>query len=102
MLEETAQRRSEAAASQRSRIQKSEGGPFAGKTVVVTGTLSKFSREVAKEELRKRGAIVTDSVSKKTDFLIVGEEAGSKLDKARKFGVKTLNESEFLKMLGSS
>lgn len=84
------------------RDQNSEGGPFAGKTVVVTGTLSKFSREVAKEELRKRGAIVTDSVSKKTHFLVVGEEAGSKLDKARKFGVKTLNEAEFLKMLGSS
>jgi len=77
---------------------KSEG-PFAGKTVVVTGTLSKFKREEAQEELRKRGAIVTDSVSKKTDFLIVGEDAGSKLDKARKFGVKTLDEKEFLKML---
>lgn len=82
--------------------QASEGGPFAGKTVVVTGTLNKFSREVAKEELRKRGAIVTDSVSKKTHFLVVGEEAGLKLNKARTFGVKTLNEAEFLKMLGSS
>jgi DNA ligase (NAD+) len=51
--------------------------------------------------LRKRGAIVTDSVSKKTDFLIVGEDAGSKLDKARKFGVKTLDEREFLRMLGA-
>lgn len=84
------------------RDQASEGGPFAGKTVVVTGTLNKFSREVAKEELRKRGAIVTDSVSKKTHFLVVGEEAGLKLNKARTFGVKTLNEAEFLKMLGSS
>jgi DNA ligase (NAD+) len=74
-------------------------GPFAGKTVVVTGTLSKLSREEAKEALRKAGAIVTDSVSKKTDFLIVGEDAGSKLDKANKLGVKTLNENEFLKML---
>ena len=83
------------------RSKKPEGGSFAGKTVVVTGTLSRFSREAAKEELRKRGAHVTDSVSKKTDFLIVGEEAGSKLDKARKFGVKTLNESEFLKLLDS-
>ena len=74
-------------------------GPFAGKTVVVTGTLSKLSREEAKEALRKAGAIVTDSVSKKTDFLIVGEDAGSKLDKARKLGVKTLGEEVFLKML---
>jgi DNA ligase (NAD+) len=74
-------------------------GPFAGKTVVVTGTLSKLSREEAKEALRKAGAAVTDSVSKKTDYLIVGEDAGSKLDKARALGVKTLNEKEFLKML---
>jgi DNA ligase (NAD+) len=75
-------------------------GPFAGKTVVVTGTLSKFSRDEAKEALRKAGASVTDSVSKKTDFLVVGEDAGSKLDKAKKFGVKTLTEAEFANMLG--
>jgi DNA ligase (NAD+) len=74
-------------------------GPFAGKTVVVTGTLTKLSRDEAKEALRKAGAYVTDSVSKKTDFLIVGEDAGSKLDKARGLGVKTLTEPEFLKML---
>jgi DNA ligase (NAD+) len=76
-------------------------GPFAGKTVVVTGTLSKFSRAEAQEALRRAGAHVTDSVSKKTDYLIVGEEAGSKLDKARALGVKTLSEQEFLKMLGA-
>jgi DNA ligase (NAD+) len=74
-------------------------GPFAGKTVVVTGTLSKLSREEAKDALRKAGATVTDSVSKKTDILIVGEDAGSKLDKATKLGVKTLTKAEFLKML---
>jgi len=74
-------------------------GPFAGKTVVVTGTLSKFSRGQAKAELQKRGAKVTDSVSAKTDFLIVGEDAGSKLDKARKLGVKTLDEAEFVNLL---
>ena len=75
-------------------------GPFAGKTVVVTGTLSKFSREDAKDALRQAGANVADSVSKKTDYLIVGEDAGSKLDKARALGVKTLTEQEFQKMLG--
>jgi DNA ligase (NAD+) len=80
------------------RSQKTEGA-FVGKTVVVTGTLSKFSRDAAKEELRKRGANVTDSVSKKTDYLIVGKDAGSKLDKARALGVKTLTEQEFLEML---
>jgi DNA ligase (NAD+) len=75
-------------------------GPFAGKTVVVTGTLEKFSRDEAKEVLRKAGATVTDNVSKKTDYLVVGEDAGSKLNKASKLGVKTLTEHEFLKMLG--
>jgi DNA ligase (NAD+) len=76
-------------------------GPFAGKTVVVTGTLAKLSRDEAKETLRKAGANVTDSVSKKTDFLIVGEDAGSKLEKARSLGVKTLTEPEFVRMLDS-
>ncbi len=70
-----------------------------GKTVVVTGTLGKLSRDEAKDALRKAGATVTDSVSKRTDFLVVGEDAGSKLDKAQKLGVKTLTEQEFLKML---
>ena len=74
-------------------------GPFAGKTVVVTGTLSRFSRDEAREALRTAGANVTDSVSKKTDFLVVGEDAGSKLDKARALGVRTLTEAEFLKLL---
>ena len=82
-------------------VQSGATGPFAGKTVVVTGTLAKFSRDEAKEALRKAGATVTDSVSKKTDFLVVGEDAGSKLDKATKLGVKTLTEAEFAKMLES-
>ena len=81
------------------RKQKTEG-VFVGKTIVVTGTLSSFSREDAREALRKAGAIVTDSVSKKTDYLVVGEDAGSKLDKARALGVKTLTEKQFLEMLG--
>jgi len=74
--------------------------PFTGKTVVVTGTLEKFSRTEAQEALRRVGANVTDSVSQKTHFLIVGADAGSKLDKAKKLGVKTLTEAEFVKMLG--
>jgi DNA ligase (NAD+) len=74
--------------------------PFAGKTVVVTGTLSNFSRDEVREALRRAGATVTDSVSRKTDYLIVGVDAGSKLDKARALGVKTLSEKEFLEMLG--
>jgi hypothetical protein len=76
-----------------------EKSSLRGRSVVVTGTLSKLSREEAKEALRKAGATVTDSVSKKTDFLVVGEDAGSKLDKARALGVKTLDEEEFLNIL---
>ena len=75
------------------------GGPFAGKTVVVTGTLVKFSRDSAKAALRQAGANISDSVSKKTDFLIVGDDAGSKLEKAQKLGVKTLTEVKFQEML---
>jgi DNA ligase (NAD+) len=71
------------------------GGAFSGKTVVITGTLQQGTREAAQEELRKRGAKVTDSVSKKTHYLIVGAEAGSKLAKARALGVPVLSEEEF-------
>jgi DNA ligase (NAD+) len=74
-------------------------GPFAGKTVVVTGALSKFKRDDAEDALRQAGAKVTSGVSKNTDYVIVGEEPGSKFDKARALGVKTLSEEEFVKML---
>ncbi|MCS7048308.1 MAG: NAD-dependent DNA ligase LigA [Verrucomicrobiae bacterium] len=74
-------------------------GPFAGKTVVITGTLATMSRDEAQEKLRAAGANVTGSVSKKTDYLIVGTDAGSKLEKARALGVRTLSEQEFLEML---
>jgi DNA ligase (NAD+) len=76
----------------------SPSGPFAGKTVVVTGTLAGLTRTQAQEHLRRLGATVTDSVSKKTDFLIVGAEPGSKLDKARKLGVRILDEEGFRKL----
>jgi len=75
------------------------GGTFSGKTVVITGTLSCFTRDSAQEELRKRGAKVTDSVSKKTHYLIAGAEAGTKLDKARRLHVSILSEDEFKAML---
>lgn len=68
--------------------------PLFGKTVVVTGTLAHFSRDEIKEALRRVGAVVTDSVSKKTHYLIAGEAAGSKLEKARKFNVTVLTEAE--------
>lgn len=76
-----------------------ENSPFFGKTVVLTGTLSKYGRKEATELLENIGAKVAGSVSKKTDFVVYGVEAGSKLDKARELGVKTLNEEEFEDLL---
>jgi DNA ligase (NAD+) len=72
-----------------------------GKTFVLTGTLPTLSRDEASELIRDGGGKVTGSVSKNTDFLLTGEEAGSKLDKAKELGVKILAEKEFLEMLGS-
>ena len=73
--------------------------PFEGKTVVVTGTLNKYSRNEIKEKLEILGAKVSGSVSKKTDYVIAGEEAGSKLTKALDLGVKVLNEDEFEELI---
>lgn len=72
---------------------------FNGKTVVLTGTLEKYSRNEATALLENLGARVSGSVSKKTDYVIYGAEAGSKLDKARTLGVTTLNEEEFENLL---
>lgn len=76
-----------------------QGGAFEGKTVVLTGTLSKMTREKAKEEIERRGGKVSGSVSKKTDLLVAGEDAGSKLTKARELGVKTVDEDGFIALL---
>ena len=73
--------------------------PFYGKTCVLTGTLSKYGRKEATEILENLGAKVAGSVSAKTDFVIFGEEAGSKLDTAHALGIKTLNEEEFEELL---
>ncbi|MBQ6478350.1 MAG: NAD-dependent DNA ligase LigA [Erysipelotrichaceae bacterium] len=72
---------------------------FNGKTVVLTGTLEKYSRNAATELLENLGAHVSGSVSGKTDYVIYGTEAGSKLDKAKKLNVTTLSEEEFEKLL---
>jgi DNA ligase (NAD+) len=69
---------------------------FTGKTFVLTGSLSNFSREEAGEKIQTLGGKVSSSVSKNTDYLIAGENAGSKLDKAKNLGVKILKEEEFL------
>lgn len=74
--------------------------PFAGKTVVLTGTLSQMSRDDAKARLAALGARVSGSVSKKTDLLIAGEAAGSKLAKAQELGIEVIDEAEMLRLLG--
>ncbi len=75
--------------------------PLAGQTFVLTGTLAAMSRDEAKEKLRALGAKVAGSVSKNTDCVVVGEDPGSKADKARALGVKTIGEKEFLKLVGA-
>ncbi len=72
---------------------------FDGKTIVVTGTLARFTRDEIKEVIRQQGGKASGSVSKKTDFVVAGENAGSKLDKAGSLGVRVLSEDEFLAML---
>ena len=72
---------------------------FAGKTFVLTGTLPTLSRDEASEMIRVRGGKASSSVSKKTDFVLAGEKAGSKLDKANALGVRVITEAEFLAML---
>jgi DNA ligase (NAD+) len=71
-----------------------------GKTFVLTGKLTSMSRDEAGDLVREMGGTVSGSVSKKTDYVVVGEEAGSKLKKATELGIKTLDETEFLKLVG--
>ncbi len=76
--------------------------PFSGKTVVITGTLESYERKAAETLIRGLGGHPSGSISKKTDFLVAGESAGSKLDKAKTLGVKVIDEKEFLKLLRAS
>lgn len=76
--------------------------PFAGKTVVVTGTLSNMSRKEAQDVIVSLGGKAGSSVSKKTDMLVAGEKAGSKLDKAEKLGVQVVDEDAFLELVGQA
>jgi DNA ligase (NAD+) len=75
--------------------------PLAGKTFVLTGGLDSFTRDEARKIIQNLGARVSSSVSRKTDFVVVGKDPGSKYDEARRLGVKTISEKEFRDMVGS-
>ncbi len=76
-----------------------DGHPFAAKSVVITGTLETMGREVAQAKVQEKGGKTPGSVSAKTDFLVAGSDAGSKLEKARVLGIRILDEAEFLALL---
>ena len=73
---------------------------LSGQTFVVTGTLAGYSRAEAKKEIEALGGKVSGSVSSNTDCVVIGEDAGSKADKAKQLGIKTLNEAAFKRLLG--
>ncbi len=73
--------------------------PLSGKTFVLTGGLDSFTRDEARKLIEDLGGRVSSSVSKKTDFVVVGKDPGSKYDNALKLGVKTINEEEFRKLI---
>ncbi|WP_126425143.1 NAD-dependent DNA ligase LigA [Brevibacillus marinus] len=82
------------------RVEAGDHLPLAGKTVVLTGTLSTMTRQEAEQKIAQLGGKTTGSVSKKTDLLIAGEKAGSKLEKAEKLGIEVIDEAAFLRLLG--
>jgi len=86
---------------EQAKVHKREGH-LAGKQFVLTGTLAHYSRDEAKALIEEAGGRVVGSVSKKTDYVVVGADPGSKLEKARSLGVKTIDEDELLKLVGSA
>jgi DNA ligase (NAD+) len=73
--------------------------PLKGKTFVLTGSLESLTREEAKEKIRFLGGKISESVSQKVDFVVIGKEPGSKFQIAKKLGIKTLSEKQFLQLL---
>ena len=92
--------RLKAAGLQFEHVKKRTAGPLAGKTFVLTGTLPTWSRDEAKERIEAAGGKVSGSVSKKTNYVVAGEEAGSKLDKARELAIPVLDEAGLRELLG--
>ena len=78
---------------------KERGTKLAGKTFVLTGTLAHYTRDEAKKMIEDAGGRVSGSVSKKTDYVVAGEDAGSKLDKAKELGVKVVDEKAMKELL---
>ena len=81
------------------KIMQAEGSVLTGKQFVLTGTLSEFSRDEAKERIELLGGRVTSAVSAKTDYIVAGKDAGSKLAKAKKLEITILDETEFQKLI---
>lgn len=81
-------------------IEESVDERFAGKTFVLTGALEKYTREEAQDLIEKYGGKTSSTVSKKTSYVLAGEEAGSKLTKAQNLGVTIISEKEFIEMIG--
>ena len=79
-----------------------QDSPISGKTVVVTGTLKKLDRRQAESLIESLGGKAAGSVSKKTDYVLAGENAGSKLTRARELGVRVLSEQEFFELIGET
>lgn len=77
------------------------GHPFSGKTIVLTGSLKNYTRDEASRLIKERGGHVSETVTKKTDYVVVGSDPGSKFDKAQQLGVQTLSEDQFRRMLES-
>jgi DNA ligase (NAD+) len=82
-------------------VKRKKTGPLAGKTFVLTGTLPSLSREDAKARIEEAGGKVSSAVSKKTSYVVAGEDAGSKLDKARELGVAVIGEEEFTTLIAA-
>ncbi len=88
-------------APKKARVSAVDSGPLGGKTLVVTGTLSKYTREEIEALITQHGGRAASSISKKTDYLIAGDKAGSKLEKANKLGVTVISEADFDRLIGN-